>query len=135
MVRRARSNSSREDETASPASLARTAAIIDVGGRTALAAALERTLLDRGCAVVRTRVHDQAVWQALLDAGLVAILEHDGPLVADVPLRVLSSSPVSGSFEIEHLDVAADSSPAAMVAAVLAALEAQTKPNGTREPL
>jgi sulfate adenylyltransferase subunit 1 len=135
MVRRARSNSSRQDETALPASLARTAALIDVGGRAGLAATLERTLLDRGCAVVRTRVHDQAVWQALLDAGLAAILEHDGPLVADVPLRVLSSSLVSGSFEIEHLDVAADSSPAAMVAAVLATLEGQTKPIGTREPL
>jgi sulfate adenylyltransferase subunit 1 len=135
MVRRVTATTHQPGPASLPAAWARTAALIDTGGRAGLAAELERALLELSYAVVRTRVHDRTVWQALLDAGVIAILEHE-ELGADrnAPLRLLTSSDSPGSFDSETLAVPADSSSPSIVAAVRAALDNTVGRHGRRDP-
>jgi sulfate adenylyltransferase large subunit len=104
---------------------AHTAALIDVGVNTELAAELERSLLDRGCAVVRTRVEDREVWQALLSAGMMAILEQDGSRLPASPLSILTAGDRHGRFETSVVTHAHDANLTITTAAVLRTLEAK----------
>ena len=58
-----------------------------------LAAQLEQRLLDLGFPVVRTRVQDHGVWLALHEAGVVTLVEIEGP--AQIVSREYVSEPVT----------------------------------------
>jgi sulfate adenylyltransferase large subunit len=53
------------------------AVVISVGNRSGVASLLEADLLAREVSVVRTRVQDPATWRALLNAGVLTIVESE----------------------------------------------------------
>ncbi len=58
------------------ASAVHSSAVILVQGD-GLVSALESTLLDAGCSVVRTRRHDSGLWRGLLGLGVITLVEGD----------------------------------------------------------
>ncbi|HET8636735.1 MAG TPA: hypothetical protein VFL96_07790, partial [Acidobacteriaceae bacterium] len=58
-----------------------------------LAVQLEQRLLDLDYPIVRTRIQDQGVWRALNEAGVVTLVEVEGP--AQVVSRDLVPGPVT----------------------------------------
>lgn len=63
----------------------------------ALSGELERDLLLRGCAVVRTRVHSAALWRSLLAAGAIVIVEGEKRAGGEPPQTVSAETVLVGT--------------------------------------
>ncbi len=99
------------------------AALVNVANNPALAAALEQALLAHDCAVVRTRVQEPKVWRALLDAGLISIVEADMDREPDGQVQLLTSRENGASFETDTVTFSGEATVSASVEQILNTLE------------